>query len=46
MRLSRIWRILQIEEDVIDGVKADEKDNKLRDLSNSTERFIIHLKDF
>lgn len=26
---------MQIEEDVVDGVKADEKDNKLRDLSNS-----------
>ena len=51
MRLSSIWRIMEIEEDVTPRLKA-EADNALRDLHNSLDDTkaefdnccIIHLK--
>ena len=51
MRLSIIWRIMEIEEDVTPRLKA-EADNTLRDLHNSSDDtkaefnkcFMIHLK--
>ena len=54
MRLSRIWRILQIKEGVIHRRPKAEVDNTLRDLQNSSyptkaafnNCFIIHSKYF